>query len=77
MRIARPGAVAVGALVLWAAGLLGAAGAAADELEPGRPAPPFSAVDSKGTTRHLADYRGKIVVLEWTNADCPYTKKHY
>jgi hypothetical protein len=27
--------------------------------------------------RHLADYRGKVVVLEWTNADCPFTRKHY
>ena len=27
--------------------------------------------------RRLADFRGKTVVLEWTNADCPYTRKHY
>jgi len=25
----------------------------------------------------LSEYRGKTVVLEWTNADCPYTRKHY
>jgi peroxiredoxin len=43
----------------------------------GQPAPDFSATDSQGKTRHLADFRGKTVVLEWTNADCPYTRKHY
>jgi peroxiredoxin len=51
--------------------------AAADEPQVGQPAPDFSAVDSQGKTRHLADFRGKVVVLEWTNADCPYTRKHY
>ena len=40
-------------------------------------APDFTATDSTGQTRHLSDYRGKFVVLEWTNRGCPYTKKHY
>ncbi len=48
-----------------------------DELQVGRPAPDFAATDSKGITRHLSEFRGKPVVLEWTNADCPYTRKHY
>jgi hypothetical protein len=48
-----------------------------EEPRIGRPAPEFSAVDSKGNTRQLSDFRGKTVVLEWTNADCPYTRKHY
>jgi peroxiredoxin len=43
----------------------------------GQPAPAFSAVDSNGTPRALADFKGKVVVLEWTNAECPYTRKHY
>ncbi len=43
----------------------------------GQPAPDFSTLDSQGHMRHLADYRGKVVVLEWTNADCPFTRKHY
>jgi peroxiredoxin len=47
------------------------------ELQVGRPAPPFSATDSAGQVHRLADLRGKTVVLEWTNADCPYTRKHY
>jgi peroxiredoxin len=51
--------------------------ARADEPAVGQPAPAFSAADSQGHTRQLKDYRGKTVVLEWTNAECPYTKKHY
>jgi hypothetical protein len=53
-------------------------GASSDEdLSVGQPAPDFSAVDSQGKTRRLADFKGKTVVLEWTNADCPFTRKHY
>jgi peroxiredoxin len=43
----------------------------------GKPAPQFSAVDSNGKTVQLSDYRGKLVVLEWTNDGCPYVQKHY
>jgi peroxiredoxin len=43
----------------------------------GSPAPAFTATDSHGQTHSLTDYRGKYVVLEWHNHDCPYTKKHY
>jgi hypothetical protein len=43
----------------------------------GRPAPAFTAVDTRGQTHALADYRGKWVVLEWFNHACPYTRKHY
>jgi peroxiredoxin len=43
----------------------------------GAPAPDFSATDSHGSARRLADYRGKFVVLEWHNRECPYTHKHY
>ncbi len=45
--------------------------------QPGAPAPAFIAVDADGKTHRLADYRGKTVVLEWTNHQCPYTVKHY
>ena len=45
--------------------------------EVGKPAPDFSAVDSNGKSVKLSDYRGKTVVLEWTNDGCPYVKKHY
>ena len=41
------------------------------------PAPDFSATDSHGKTRTLSAYKGKIVVLEWTNNGCPFVGKHY
>jgi peroxiredoxin len=43
----------------------------------GKPAPDFSATDSNGKAVKLSDYKGKIVVLEWTNNGCPYVHKHY
>jgi peroxiredoxin len=43
----------------------------------GKPAPLFTAVDSNGKTWSLADLKGKVVVLETTNHDCPYVRKHY
>ena len=43
----------------------------------GEPAPAFTAVDTRGATHSLEAYRGRWVVLEWVNHDCPYTKKHY
>lgn len=45
--------------------------------EVGKAAPAFSLPDSNGKTRALADGTGKFVVLEWTNYDCPYVRKHY
>jgi peroxiredoxin len=43
----------------------------------GAPAPAFTLTDSNGKTVSLADFKGKTVVLEWTNHDCPYVRKHY
>ena len=43
----------------------------------GQPAPDFTGVDSNGNQHALSQYKGKTVVLEWTNHDCPYVKKHY
>jgi peroxiredoxin len=43
----------------------------------GDPAPDFTATDSYGQTQKLSEYKGKFVVLEWTNNGCPYTQKHY
>jgi alkyl hydroperoxide reductase subunit AhpC len=51
--------------------------AAAASLQIGQPAPEFTAKDSRGSSIALSQYRGKTVVLEWTNADCPFTRKHY
>jgi peroxiredoxin len=44
----------------------------------GTSAPAFSGLkDINGKTHNLADYKGKTVVLEWVNYDCPFVKKHY
>jgi hypothetical protein len=44
---------------------------------PGASAPAFTLTDTAGKTAQLADYRGKYVVLEWTNPECPFVRKHY
>lgn len=54
-----------------------ATGSAAPALKIGQAAPAFSVADTNGTTHSLAQYRGKWVVLEWLNHDCPYVRKHY
>ncbi len=46
-------------------------------VEIGKPAPNFPATDSNGKAFNLSDYKGKIVVLEWTNDGCPYVVGHY
>jgi len=43
----------------------------------GASAPPFRAMDADGRERALSDFAGKILVLEWTSSDCPYSGKHY
>ena len=43
----------------------------------GTAAPEFTAIDSNGTERSLSEFLGKTVVLEWTNHDCPFVRKHY
>jgi len=43
----------------------------------GNPAPGFTLTDSNGRSVSLADFKGKTVVLEWTNHECPYVGKHY
>ena len=50
---------------------------AAVEPEIGKTAPDFTATDSTGRTHRLSDYRGKQVILEWTNHNCPFVGKHY
>jgi peroxiredoxin len=54
-----------------------AAGSAPAQAVVGSPAPDFTLPDTRGTEHSLADFAGKIVVLEWTNVDCPFVKKHY
>jgi peroxiredoxin len=57
--------------LLMTGGLLNAAPAI------GKAAPEFNAADSYGKAHALSQYRGKWVVLEWLNHDCPYVRKHY
>jgi peroxiredoxin len=66
------------ALLLAAAllALIATAGFAAG-ASVGSPAPDFTLPDIHGTTHSLSDFAGKVVVLEWTNRDCPFVKKHY
>jgi peroxiredoxin len=64
------------ALGLAAAVLVGSSAAAAGPRIDA-PAPAFSAQDQDGRTRTLADFKGKVVVLEWTSDACPYSHKHY
>ena len=44
---------------------------------PGQPAPAFRGTDVNGKPVSLADFRGKTVVLEWNNPNCPFVQKHY
>jgi peroxiredoxin len=62
--------------MIAAAALLLAAPALANATV-GQPAPAFTATDSQGRTHNLSDFRGRTVVLEWTNADCPFVQKFY
>jgi peroxiredoxin len=43
----------------------------------GTAAPDFSLTDSNGNAHSLSQYKGKYVVLEWFNPECPFVKKHY
>lgn len=58
-----------------AVALVPAAAFATSDL--GKAAPAFSAIDSNGKSWSLAELKGKVVVLETTNQDCPYVRKHY
>ncbi len=63
-----------------AAALLTAAAlvfSSANAAPPGDAAPAFSEVNTAGKTVSLADFKGKTVVLEWTNNGCPFVQKHY
>jgi peroxiredoxin len=73
-------------LSIMAAATLAAPALMAKEAEPtaaptgavvGQMAPALMAKDIKGQDVDLAALKGKLVVLEWTNHDCPFVKKHY
>jgi peroxiredoxin len=65
-------------LLLIAITTLAAAALYAADVPPvGSAAPDFSAPDANGKTQSLSEYKGKYVVLEWFNPECPFVKKHY
>lgn len=59
--------------IAFAASLSGAA----ETPRVGAEAPTFELADEEGVKHDLASYRGRTVVLEWTNPSCPYVKRHY
>jgi len=63
-----------------AAGVLTAAAlvlSSASAAPPGNAAPAFSELNTAGKPISLADFKGKTVILEWTNNGCPFVQKHY
>jgi glutathione peroxidase-family protein len=54
-----------------------AASAATPTATVDNPAPDFTLKDAHGRSHSLSDYKGKYVVLEWVNFDCPFVHKHY
>jgi peroxiredoxin len=51
--------------------------ASAFAVEVGKPAPDFTGTDITGKTVKLSDFKGKIVIIESYNSDCPYDANHY
>jgi len=64
------------AIIAMLAGI-GMAGVAWAGVESGKPAPDFTATDINGKTVKLSDYKGKIVVIESYNLDCPFCANHF
>src|SRR6266576_6909631 len=72
------GAVAIAGLISsGAAYLMAAAQSTGVTAQPGATAPVFTAKDISGKAVNFSDYRGKTVILEWTNNGCPFVGKHY
>src|SRR6266566_4779804 len=63
-------------LSVWI-GVLAGCVAACAAAQVGKPAPDFTATDINGKTHKLSDYKGKIVVLEAYNLDCPFCANHF
>jgi hypothetical protein len=73
--LARTGTVILAGQAVSSLGPLPSWGAAAAKV--GEAAPNFTAASTSGSSVSLGSYKGKIVVLEWTNHECPYVRKHY
>lgn len=67
-----------GTAMIIAIGISGMIGAtAAAQVKNGEAAPDFSLKSAQGADVKLSQYKGKTIVMEWFNNDCPYVKKHY
>jgi hypothetical protein len=75
MTISKRGIVLGGVAALALAACSRPAGV--QEVVTGAQAPEFSITDATGAVRTLAEFAGRHVILEWTNAGCPYVRKHY
>jgi peroxiredoxin len=71
------GTTLAGLVTLAGRGILASPAWAAGVAKVGETAPAFNTAATNGRSVSLADQRGKIVILEWTNHDCPYVRKHY
>ena len=67
----------IGCSMLAALLAVSATRTASAAVKPGDKAPDFSLQDENGKTVNLADFAGKVVVLEWTNPQCPFVQRHY
>jgi len=61
----------------FAAAVALCAPAALAAVAAGQPAPDFTLTDIAGKQRWLSEFKGKYVVLEWFNSECPFVQKHY
>lgn len=68
-------------IVLGLGGLLGAGTlpqrANSTQSLDGKKAPPFDVLDTSGQSRTLSEFKGKIIVLEWTSPSCPFVRAQY
>jgi len=69
--------ISVLAIVALALATRVTAGEKGSGVKPGDMAPQFALQDQDGKTVNLADSKGKIVVLEWFNNECPFVQRHY
>lgn len=77
MRMRITAIVALATALLMAFGLNSFAAGDAAKATLGEKAPAFTLKDQNGKDVSLADFAGKIVVLEWFNNECPFVVKHY
>ena len=64
-------------LLLMGLALFSFSQASMAEVAPKSQAPDFKLKDTDGKEHSLSEFKGKWVVLEWFNKDCPFVKKHY